>query len=125
VLFGRTLDITRVLLAHGANTEQRDEYRWNPHTERADDTGMPYARCEIDLRRATPLIAATVGGDIALVREFLAFGADLMARDADGKTALDYARARSDREMISALQGGPRAPANRPLQPTSGAIRPC
>lgn len=69
VFFGRSLDITRVLLAHGADTEQRDEYRWNPRTERADDTGLPYTRCEIDLRRATPLIAATVAGDIALVRE--------------------------------------------------------
>lgn len=126
VFFGRSLDITRVLLAHGADTEQRDEYRWNPRTERADDTGLPYTRCEIDLRRATPLIAATVAGDIALVRELLASKADLMANDADGKTALDYARTRSDPEMISALQRGrPTGSANAPLQRTSGSIRPC
>ncbi len=76
----RSLEITRLLLEHGApvNAAQADNF--------------------------TPLHAAAQNGDIEIVRLLLAYGADPNLRDAEGKTALDMARAEGHTEVIDLLQ---------------------
>jgi ankyrin repeat protein len=87
----RSLASTRLLLQHGVNPNQLSDFKWNPRHERADDTGAPFVRYEVDLHGATPLIAATVAGDLDLVKLLLEYGADSSVRDEAGMTAMDYA----------------------------------
>jgi hypothetical protein len=51
----------------------------------------------------SPLIAATKKGSAPMVRALLQAGADRDFKDSDGKTALDYARAANDAELIALL----------------------
>ncbi|MGE3539388.1 MAG: ankyrin repeat domain-containing protein [Candidatus Tectimicrobiota bacterium] len=51
----------------------------------------------------SPLIKATAKGDIATVRTLLARGADVHARDAQGRTALSYAAENGDPTTVQAL----------------------
>ncbi len=76
----RSLEITRLLIEHGApvNAVQADSF--------------------------TPLHAAAQNGDIAIVRLLLEAGADPNLRDAEGKTALDYAQAENHAEVIELLR---------------------
>lgn len=76
----RSLEITRLLIEHGApvNAVQADHI--------------------------TPLHAAAQNGDIAIVRLLLAAGADPNLRDAEGKTALDFAREEDHSEVVELLQ---------------------
>lgn len=50
-----------------------------------------------------PLIKATARGDIATVRALLARGADVQARDANGRTALTYAAENGDPTTVQTL----------------------
>ena len=54
----------------------------------------------------TPLICATkyAGGKSATVEVLVKAGSDLGIRDNDGRTALDYAKANSQREAIAILE---------------------
>ena len=51
----------------------------------------------------SPLIAATKKGSAPMVRALLKAGADRDFKDSDGKTALDYARAANDAELVALL----------------------
>jgi ankyrin repeat protein len=75
----RSLEITRLLLEHGApvNAFQADNF--------------------------TPLHAAAQNGDVEIIRLLLSAGADPNLRDAEGKTALDFARAEDHAEVIELL----------------------
>ena len=54
----------------------------------------------------TPLICATkyAGGDAATVKLLVEGGTDLMIKDKDGKTALDYAKANGQQKAIALLE---------------------
>jgi hypothetical protein len=61
--------VARLLVAHGADVNAREP-----------------------ARQRTALMMAAAAGDLELVRAMLEKGADVHARDAQGKTALDLAR---------------------------------
>lgn len=75
----RSLDITRLLLEHGApvNAAQADNF--------------------------TPLHAAAQNGDIEIVKLLVAAGANPNLADAEGKTPLDFARMEQNKEVIELL----------------------
>jgi len=75
-----SLEITRLLLKHGApvNEPQADNF--------------------------TPLHAAAQNGDIEIVRLLLEAGADPYLRDADGKTAIDLAREGNFTDIVQLLE---------------------
>jgi ankyrin repeat protein len=100
---GRSLEATHLLLKHGADPNQRGSYSWNLRRLRADDTGVPYTRYEVELLDATPLIAAAVAGDVDFAKALLDSGADVTARDAKGQTALDYAKKTANPEILTLL----------------------
>jgi ankyrin repeat protein len=54
----------------------------------------------------TPLICATkyAGGHAETVKELIEGGTDLMIKDKDGKTALDYAREKGQQQAIALLK---------------------
>lgn len=54
----------------------------------------------------TPLICATkyAGGHAAIVKLLVEGGTDLMIKDKDGKTALDYAKAKGQQKAIALLE---------------------
>jgi hypothetical protein len=56
-----------------------------------------------DARRATPLIAAVEPGHFTVVKLLLSNGADTRALDANGKTALDIARAKDHEALVVLL----------------------
>jgi ankyrin repeat protein len=93
----RGMESARLLLQHGADPNHRYEYRWGRYT-------VPSGRYSVELRDATPLIAASVLGDPAFVTLLLDAGADVNARDAAGKSALDYAREGTHDEIVALLR---------------------
>lgn len=58
----------------------------------------------------TPLMAAVFSGDANLVRLLISKGAALSAKDEDGKTALDYAVGRDEREIADILKSSQATP---------------
>jgi ankyrin repeat protein len=76
------IDVIKILLAHGANP--------NVQNSQGD----------------TPLICATkyAGGKAATVKLLVEAGTDLAMHDDDGKTALDYAKAKDQKEALAVLE---------------------
>lgn len=64
---------------------------------------VPYTRYDVELWEATPLIAAAALSDVDFAKVLLDSGADVTARDAEGQTALDYARKTANPEMLTLL----------------------
>lgn len=76
-----SLDITRVLLEHGAdvNATQQDGY--------------------------TPLLEAAQSGELEILELLLQYGADPLARREDSRTALDLARQEGHSDIVARLSG--------------------
>jgi hypothetical protein len=120
---GRSLKVMRLLLEHGATPNQRDNYSWNPKTHYTDDdTKTPYLRYEVELTHATPLMAAVVAQDFALVTLLVEFAADVNAADAKGKTAFDYAREGRNQEITAVLERRNQRSPRTPRPSTGGAV---
>ena len=77
------VEVVKILLAHGADP--------NVQNSQGD----------------TPLICATkyAGGKTATVKLLVEAGTDLAVQDNKGKTALDYAKAKKQKEAIALLEG--------------------
>lgn len=89
-----------LLLTHGANANAR----WCPtHIEGRDgQTPIPVTNCRPE-SGVTPLMFAAEMGADELVLLLMSHGADVNARDWEGRTALDYARRRGDDRITSML----------------------
>ena len=76
------IDVIRILLARGAN----------PNVQNGQGD--------------TPLICATkyAGGKMATVKLLIEAGTDIAIKDDEGKTALDYAKAKDQQEAIALLE---------------------
>jgi ankyrin repeat protein len=97
------LEATGLLLKHGANPNQRGNYSWGLRRVLAEDGRTFYTRPAVELRDATPLIAAALAGDVSFAKVVLEAGADTSAHDATGQTALDYAKKVDKLEMLNLL----------------------
>ena len=131
------VEITRVLLEHGADREARDKNGWSP-LERASDGGHAelvqvlleygaHANAR-DAKKRTPLYLASNWGKPAVVRALLEHGADVEARSNDYQTPLH--RAKKEEVVRLLLEHGADANAldikNRtPLHRLSEAGRAC
>ena len=110
--FGAPLDLPRLcvdrLIAGGAEVEERDELNRVPLTEAVGGDGVSLIGTrallqhganpsECDREGETILMRAVRERSPRAVALLLRYGAELHARDAEGKTALDRAEARLDR----------------------------
>lgn len=119
----RRADTVRYLLEHRANVNAKAGYGQTPLTEAIsgsvffhdvskedrDETirALLAAGADVNLPGRygrTPLITAVFQGAVDLVRLLIGKGADLSAKDEEGKTALDYAEKRDEREIKDILK---------------------
>lgn len=121
----RHTDIVRYLLAHGANVNAKAFFGQTPLTEailgsvfnygskgNRDETiqTLLLSGADVNLQGIyswTPLMTAVFRGDADLVRLLISKGADISAKDKEGKTALDYAQERDERKIMDILKGNP------------------
>jgi ankyrin repeat protein len=107
----------RLLLDHGANIEVKGNDGNTALIDAALDTktgdtgatvrALLEAGAKIEVRNGTgqtPLIAAAWSGNIDCVALLLERGADRNAKDREGKTARDYARANNRLEVVRLLE---------------------
>lgn len=118
----RHAEVVRYLLAHGANVNAKagfgqtpltvamvgTVFRYGPEGNR-DATVQALLSSGADVNLAgkfawTPLMTAVFQGDTNLVQLLIRKGADLAARDKNGKTALDYAVERNEQEIADILK---------------------
>lgn len=102
--------IVKALLAHGANPNTR-EVKAGSREDRADFRSQPPP---LKLEPGTPvrmlvtartaLLKAAVRGNMDMVRELLAAGADPGLHDVSGKMALDFAASANKPDVVSLLQ---------------------
>lgn len=118
----RHADVVRYLLKHGAKVNHRAAFGQTPLTAAIlgsmFDDGRKGNRDEtIDALLSngadvnlpgmfgrTAAMTALFQGDANLVRRLISKGADLSAKDDDGKTALDYAEERDEQEIRDILK---------------------
>jgi len=114
----RNPDIVRLLLAAGADANRTDNYNRNVLSEAACfnppevidmliKAGANVNLVSADHFRSTPLISACKlqnQDPVEVVRLLLAAGADASVKDANGKTALDYATERGHAQTAKLLQ---------------------
>jgi len=119
----RRADTVRYLLEHRANVNAKAGYGQTPLTEAIsgsvffhnvskedrDETirALLAAGADVNLpcqNGRTPLITAVFQGAVDLVRLLIGKGADLSAKDEEGKTALDYAEERDERKIKDILK---------------------
>ncbi|MEB3900209.1 ankyrin repeat domain-containing protein [Pseudomonas putida] len=111
-------DILRLTLDHGADLKSTNRYGGTALIPAAERGHVETVQLLIDagvdvdhLNRLhwTALLEAVILGDggprhVEIVRRLLAAGADPMITDKDGVTALEHARQRGYREMVSLLE---------------------
>lgn len=113
----RHAEVVRYLLAHGASVNAKARFGQTPLTAAILGTVFSYgpkgnrdetiqalllSGADVNLQGKfswTPLMTAVLRGDADLVRLLISKGADLSANDEEGKTALDYAEERDEREI--------------------------
>ena len=118
----RHADVVRYLLAHGANVDAKAAFGQTPLTAAIlgsvfrdgpegnhDETVQVLlsAGADIDLPGQfdwSPLMTAVLRGDAGLVKLLVGKGANLPARDKAGRTALDFAEERDEREIGDILK---------------------
>ncbi|KAN0107438.1 hypothetical protein V8E52_010186 [Russula decolorans] len=95
------VEISRVLLKHGADTEARDGFDFSPLERVAESGHVELAQLLMergadanarDNEGGTPLYLASFRGQPALAQVLLRHGADVKARNEVNKTPLHYAR---------------------------------
>lgn len=109
---GRT-EIVRLLLRAGADPNAPDVYGWTPLMRAIYERRLAVAEVLVrhegvavnvhSDRGSTPLHLAAIVGARGLAQQLLARGADRTARDQDGRTAGDIARARNDPALARLL----------------------
>lgn len=118
----RHADVVRYLLAQGANVNNKagfgqtpltaailgSVFNYGPHGNR-DETlqALLLHGADVNLQGEfgwTPLMTAVLRGDANLVQQLISKGAALAAKDHKGKTALDYAEERDEREISAILK---------------------
>lgn len=108
-------DVMATLLAHGANVNWRDAYGTTALLMAAGqkELGLPavelllHYNADVNVtNRAsqTPLISATLAGQRAVAEALLAAGATVNSKDSQGKTALQYAGERGNKDLVELLQ---------------------
>jgi ankyrin repeat protein len=116
--YGEHIDVVKVLLANGAKVNARCE-GFSPLQYAAYKGDVELCRLLLDHganvnemviepgwpgHGRTPLHWAVMGGHVEVVRLLLSRGAKVNIKDEDGKTALDLAREKRDREIIALLE---------------------
>lgn len=107
-------NIVRLFLKHGAKINYPDVYGWTPliravHEQRRGIIEALLSNSDIDLSardesEATALHHAVINGDDGLVSLLLAYGANTKLRDRQGRTPLDVAIAKHDKNIIALLK---------------------
>lgn len=118
----RHAEVARYLLAHGANVNVKAGFGQTPLTAAILGSVFSYgpkgdrdqtiqallvSGADVNLQGQfswTPLMTAVLRGDADLARLLINKGADLAAKDEVGKTALDYAEERGERELRDILK---------------------
>ena len=118
----RHAEVVRYLLAHGASVNAKARFGQTPLTVAILGTVFSYgpkgnrdetiqalllSGADVNLQGEfswSPLMAAVLRGDADLLRLLISKGADLSAKDEEGKTALDYAEERDEREIRDMLK---------------------
>lgn len=85
---GRQDKIVAFLLTHGASTELY---------------GTVFIANKLRIQKVTPLMAAVWVGDHEIVRQLLAAGGKMSAKDSEGKTPLDWLKRCKDQRAVSAI----------------------
>lgn len=115
-------DVVRYLLAHGADINHRATFGQTPLTAAINGTyfedgpeenrnqtinALLSSGADVNIPGQfgrTAVMSALFQGDADLVRRLISKGADLSAKDDKGKTALDYAEERDEREIRDILK---------------------
>ena len=110
----RAPNVVKALVEHGADVNVVDNYGNSPLIDAAADKFSPSGRLLLahganpnvrhSLSCKTPLMEAAQSGNTALVQALLEKKADLTLKDAQGKTALDFAREYDRRKIVSLLK---------------------
>ena len=106
------IEVARVLLEHGADTEARDNHGRTPLLRASRDGHIELARVLLkhgantearDKENSSPLDNATEGGHVEFAQILLDHGADVNARDKEGTTSLHWASAMRQTEVALVL----------------------
>ena len=95
------VEITRVLLEHGADSEARNEYGYSPLYKATESGHVELVQVLLEYgadanargyRGCRPLYLASYSGYLAIMRMLLKHGADVKAQDEENETPLHWAR---------------------------------
>lgn len=106
------IDTVKILLAHGAEINQADEFGWTALSLSCTNKSLELARLliyaganpnEADLHEKTPLVYAASCGSIELVKLLISHGAQLFSQKNYGYKALEHAVQSGHIEVASHL----------------------